>query len=179
MKPMLNPNKDLAGATPETLARASVRPKARLQGRRETGIKSDDLSFPPASSESPGTHSEPERFRTPSSIFQPLPETEFDIIYADPPWHYKGQLQHAGSGNGTTGGATAHYQTVSMGGSRGTRCQIDCRKTLPIIHVDIQSAIPTNTIDFLYCSLSAFFSSVSRFQTRLGRPARSGCMEAH
>ena len=40
-------------------------------------------------------------------------------------------------------------------------------------------AIPTNTIDFLYCSLSAFFSSVSRFQTRLGRPARSGCMEAH
>lgn len=52
-------------------------------------------------------------FRTPSSIFPPFPEGEFDIIYADPPWHYKGQLQHNGSGNDTTGGAVAHYNTVS------------------------------------------------------------------
>ena len=52
--------------------------------------------------------------RSPSSIFPPFPEGEFDIIYADPPWHYKGQLQHNGSGNGTTGGAEAHYCTVTL-----------------------------------------------------------------
>lgn len=49
-----------------------------------------------------------------STIFQPLPNSKFDIIYADPPWHYKGQLQHAGSGNGTTGGAIAHYPTIRL-----------------------------------------------------------------
>ena len=49
-----------------------------------------------------------------SSVFPHLPDEEFDVIYADPPWNYKGQLQHAGSGNGTTGGAHAHYPTVTL-----------------------------------------------------------------
>ena len=53
--------------------------------------------------------------RVSATMFPPFPEGEFDIIYADPPWNYKGQLQHNGSGNGTTGGAEAHYCTVTLG----------------------------------------------------------------
>lgn len=48
------------------------------------------------------------------AIFEPLPQTEFDIIYADPPWDYKGQLQHAGKNSNDTGGAIRHYPTVTL-----------------------------------------------------------------
>ena len=48
------------------------------------------------------------------SVFPPLPNDTFDIIYADPPWDYKGQRQHAGRGNGDTGGAACHYPTVTL-----------------------------------------------------------------
>lgn len=44
--------------------------------------------------------------------FPPLPKERFAVIYADPPWDYKGQLQHAGAGNGDSGGAIRHYGTV-------------------------------------------------------------------
>ena len=46
--------------------------------------------------------------------FPPLPSGLFDIIYADPPWDYKGQLQHAGEGSQDTGGAVRHYPTVTL-----------------------------------------------------------------
>ncbi len=46
--------------------------------------------------------------------FSPLPNDEFEIIYADPPWDYKGQLQHAGKGSGDSGGAVRHYQTMTL-----------------------------------------------------------------
>ena len=50
--------------------------------------------------------------------FPPLPsvrdEERFAIIYADPPWDYKGQLQHAGPGSGDSGGAVRHYPTVRL-----------------------------------------------------------------
>lgn len=39
---------------------------------------------------------------------------EFAIIYADPPWDYKGQLQHNGKGSKNTGGATMHYATMKL-----------------------------------------------------------------
>lgn len=39
---------------------------------------------------------------------------KYSIIYADPPWNYEGQLQHGGSGKGTTGGASAHYPTITV-----------------------------------------------------------------
>lgn len=58
----------------------------------------------------------------PSQLFPPLPNDRFAIIYADPPWDYKGQLQHAGAGNGDTGGAMRHYPTVTL----------DALKTLPV-----------------------------------------------
>ena len=48
------------------------------------------------------------------TLFPPLPPGPFDIIYADPPWDYKGQLQHAGEGSGDTGGAARHYPTVTL-----------------------------------------------------------------
>tara|TARA_B100000513_G_scaffold194944_1_gene124612 strand:- start:398 stop:940 length:543 start_codon:yes stop_codon:yes gene_type:complete len=38
----------------------------------------------------------------------------YDIIYADPPWDYKGQQQHAGASGPTTGGAIAHYPTMVL-----------------------------------------------------------------
>ena len=50
--------------------------------------------------------------------FPPLPITDPDrryaIVYADPPWDYKGQLQHAGPGSGDSGGAIRHYPTVQL-----------------------------------------------------------------
>ena len=49
--------------------------------------------------------------RTP---FPPLPSGQYEIIYADPPWDYKGQLQHAGEGSQDTGGAVRHYPTVTL-----------------------------------------------------------------
>ena len=48
------------------------------------------------------------------TVFPPLPEGKFAILYADPPWDYKGQLQHAGTGSGDTGGANRHYPTVPL-----------------------------------------------------------------
>lgn len=49
-----------------------------------------------------------------NDIFPDLPEEKFAIIYADPPWDYKGQLQHAGAGSGDSGGAMRHYPTVTL-----------------------------------------------------------------
>ena len=49
-----------------------------------------------------------------ATVFPPLPYGEFDIIYADPPWDYRGQLQHAGEGSQDTGGAVRHYPTVTL-----------------------------------------------------------------
>ena len=46
--------------------------------------------------------------------FPPLPTGVYEIIYADPPWDYKGQLQHAGPGSADTGGAVRHYSTVTL-----------------------------------------------------------------
>lgn len=46
--------------------------------------------------------------------FPPLPSRCYEIIYADPPWDYKGQLQHAGAGSLDTGGAIRHYPTVVL-----------------------------------------------------------------
>ncbi|MCY3858980.1 MAG: MT-A70 family methyltransferase [Gammaproteobacteria bacterium] len=49
-----------------------------------------------------------------TELFPPLPDGEFEIIYADPPWDYKGQLQHNGPGGIDTGGAIRHYPTVTL-----------------------------------------------------------------
>ena len=60
----------------------------------------------------------PLRRRTPRpsrmAAFPALPQGRFGIVYADPPWDYKGQLQHAGPGSGDTGGAERHYPTVTL-----------------------------------------------------------------
>lgn len=47
-------------------------------------------------------------------LFPPLPNEKFEILYADPPWDYKGQLQHNGMGGRDTGGAERHYSTVTL-----------------------------------------------------------------
>lgn len=43
-----------------------------------------------------------------------LPNKTYDIIYADPPWDYKGQRQHNGKGGKDTGGANKHYLTTTV-----------------------------------------------------------------
>lgn len=47
-------------------------------------------------------------------LFPPLPNGKFEVLYADPPWDYKGQLQHNGKGGRDTGGAVRHYSTVTL-----------------------------------------------------------------
>ena len=49
-----------------------------------------------------------------STGFPPFPQGKFSILYADPPWDYKGQLQHNGAGGRDTGGALRHYPTVPV-----------------------------------------------------------------
>jgi N6-adenosine-specific RNA methylase IME4 len=39
---------------------------------------------------------------------------KFAIIYADPPWDYQGQVQHAGRSSAPTGGAASHYPTMTL-----------------------------------------------------------------
>ncbi len=39
---------------------------------------------------------------------------KYQIIYADPPWDYKGQKQHNGSGGKDTGSASSHYSTMKL-----------------------------------------------------------------
>ena len=51
-----------------------------------------------------------------SASFPTLPNGKFEIIYADPPWDYKGQLQHNGAGGKDTGGAIKHYPTMTLAG---------------------------------------------------------------
>ena len=48
------------------------------------------------------------------SLFPPLPRRRFAIIYADPPWDYKGQLQHTGPSGRDSGGAIRHYSTIKL-----------------------------------------------------------------
>ena len=45
--------------------------------------------------------------------------TKYEIIYADPPWDYKGQTQHGGEGTADTGGAAKHYETVPLSDLKG------------------------------------------------------------
>ena len=47
------------------------------------------------------------------SIFSPFPRGPFQVIYADPPWDYKGQSQHNGAGGELTGCAMTHYPTIT------------------------------------------------------------------
>ena len=39
---------------------------------------------------------------------------KYQIIYADPPWDYKGQLQHTGKGGKDSGGARRHYGCMKL-----------------------------------------------------------------
>ena len=46
-------------------------------------------------------------------MFRNLEGKKYDVVYADPPWDYKGQKQHNGKGGADTGGAETHYSTVT------------------------------------------------------------------
>ena len=54
----------------------------------------------------------------------------YEIIYADPPWDYKGQKQHAGAGSKDTGCAEAHYGTLKLADLKRLNvpavCEDDC-----------------------------------------------------
>lgn len=46
--------------------------------------------------------------------WSPFPEGKYSVIYVDPPWDYKGQVQHTGKGGRTSGGASVHYPTIRL-----------------------------------------------------------------
>lgn len=45
-------------------------------------------------------------------IFPPLPDKKYSIIYADPPWHYGGKLQHEGRKGDYAGGCLDFYPCI-------------------------------------------------------------------
>lgn len=47
-------------------------------------------------------------------LFENLPTEKYGIIYADPPWNYKGQTQHAGKGKPDSGSSQRHYNTLTL-----------------------------------------------------------------
>ncbi len=47
-------------------------------------------------------------------MFAALPTDRYAIIYLDPPWDYRGQLQHTGKNGPDSGGAVRHYPTVRL-----------------------------------------------------------------
>jgi N6-adenosine-specific RNA methylase IME4 len=47
---------------------------------------------------------------------------KYQIIYADPPWDYKGQLQHTGKDGPDSGGAVKHYGCMKL----PSLCDDDC-----------------------------------------------------
>ncbi len=64
------------------------------------------------------------------SLFPALPQSKYSIVYADPPWDYKGQKQHNGAGGVDTGGAVSHYSTVKLADLMAlpvpSICETDC-----------------------------------------------------
>ncbi len=71
------------------------------------------------------------------AAFPSLPKQRFQIIYADPPWDYKGQLQHAGAGSKDTGGAMRHYPTVKLD---------------QLCKLDVESIADTDSLLFLWAT---------------------------
>ena len=51
---------------------------------------------------------------------------KYQIIYADPPWDYKGQTQHTGNGGESSGGALNHYPTMKLKDLKNLNIQSIC-----------------------------------------------------
>ena len=47
-------------------------------------------------------------------LFAPLPSGPFQVIYCDPPWSYRGQVQHGGADKPFTSSAGSFYPVVSI-----------------------------------------------------------------
>ncbi|MBC6437206.1 MAG: transcriptional regulator [Rhodobacteraceae bacterium] len=69
--------------------------------------------------------------------FPALPGKRYEVLYADPPWDYKGQRQHNGPGGSDTGGANAHYDTVTLAA---------------LERLDIQGIAADNAVLFMWSS---------------------------
>ena len=54
-----------------------------------------------------------EKVKSQEPVYSDFPSTQYDIIYADPPWNYKGQRQIT-TGGIDTGGADSHYPTLTL-----------------------------------------------------------------
>ncbi len=67
----------------------------------------------------------------------PDPDQRYAVIYADPPWDYKGQLQHAGPGSGDSGGAIRHYPTVTLS---------------DLMELDVSSITATDSLLFMWAT---------------------------
>ena len=72
-----------------------------------------------------------------NDLFPSLPDKRFQILYADPPWDYKGQRQHTGKAGRDSGGAILHYPTVPLS---------DLKK------LDVQSISATKSLLFMWAT---------------------------
>ena len=60
-------------------------------------------------------------------LFSPLPKQQYDIIYADPPWHYTGK-QHSGGRRADSYGAATYYPTLKLSELKELPVQSICQK---------------------------------------------------
>jgi N6-adenosine-specific RNA methylase IME4 len=52
-------------------------------------------------------------------------DEKYPLIYADPPWDYKGQTQHGGKKSSDTGGAINHYPCLKLPQLKAMKPMID------------------------------------------------------
>ena len=83
----------------------------------------------------------------PEPLYPALPNKTYDIIYADPPWDYKGHKQHNKTTD--TGGAETHYPTLTL---------------TELKALDVQSISNKNALLFLWTTGSHLDQSIERGQ---------------
>jgi len=68
-------------------------------------------------------------------FFPELPKTKFDIIYADPPWHYNGKLQFDKSSKDRENLDTSKNLFISTSGFKYPTLKTEKMKKIPILKI--------------------------------------------
>lgn len=74
-------------------------------------------------------------------MFPPLPQERYDIIYADPPWHYNGKLQYDRSGVAENNTEWKKPIFISSASFKYPTILLDDLKTLPVQHISENDSI--------------------------------------
>ena len=65
-------------------------------------------------------------------LFPPLPDKRYDVIYADPPWHYNGKLQYDRSGMEANNNGWQKPIFISSASFKYPTIHLEDLKTLPV-----------------------------------------------